>query len=106
MRFVGGQSMKRDLFKVGTYLMLLGATTITSFNNSYATDIYLSSASGNDSATTPSQTTPWKSLSKVNSRSVSPGDRIFLKGGETFSGGLSFNGRGGTAAAPVTISSY
>ena len=56
-----------------------------------ATDYYVSS-SGNDSANGLSSSTPWQSISKVNSvfSSLNPGDRILFKRGDVFYGTLSY----------------
>ncbi len=48
------------------------------------TNYYVSSSSGNDSGDGKSIATAWKTLSKVNSHSFSPGDSVFLKRGDTW----------------------
>ena len=71
-----------------------------------ATDYYVSST-GNDSANGLSSSTPWKSISKVNSEfsNLNPGDRILFKRGDVFYGTIKVE-KSGTASSPITLSSY
>ena len=71
-----------------------------------ATDYYVSS-SGNDSANGLSSSTPWQSISKVNSSfsGFNPGDRILFKRGDVFYGTLRIS-RSGSSGNPITISAY
>lgn len=71
-----------------------------------ATDYYVS-AGGADNKAGTSATTAWRTLSRVNGVTLRPGDRVLLRGGDTFSGTLSLDASdAGTAATPVTITSY
>jgi len=68
---------------------------------------YYVSPTGNDSYAGTSVTKPWKTISKVNSKTFSAGDRILFRGGAVFRGNLSFTAADrGTAAAPIVIGSY
>ena len=68
---------------------------------------YYVSPSGNDSHAGTSASTAWKTIGKVNSVSLKPGDSVLFQGGQTFSGSLQFSsGEGGSATSPVTIGSY
>jgi hypothetical protein len=50
---------------------------------------------------------PWKTLEKVNSLSLNPGDRLLLEGGQHFTGMVSLSEKdSGRPGKPVTISSY
>ncbi|HEX2921530.1 MAG TPA: right-handed parallel beta-helix repeat-containing protein [Bacteroidales bacterium] len=71
-----------------------------------AVDYFVSSAGSDDSNGT-SEMTPWKTIAKVNSSFplFKPGDRILFRKGDTFFGTLKI-AVSGTAASPVTISSY
>ena len=78
--------------------------------SAHAATYYFSSVSGDDSRTSAqakNPSTPWKSLSKLNSffSSLKPGDSVLLKRGETFSGSISI-GRSGIEGSPVVISAY
>jgi hypothetical protein len=72
----------------------------------FATDYYVS-PSGNDTNSGTSPSSAWKTPANVNGRAFAAGDRILFEGGQTFSGGLSFGADDqGTAAAPITVSTY
>jgi len=71
-----------------------------------ATDYYVSKQ-GKDSRNGTSPATAWKTINKVNSADFGPGDSIFFKGGQSFSGNLYFDEtKTGTASSPLTIGSY
>ena len=72
-------------------------------NNDDQTNFYLSSI-GSDS-NSGSEENPWKSLSKLSSKQLSPGDSIFFKKGESFYGHLIVNGSG-SADKPIVFTSY
>jgi hypothetical protein len=72
-----------------------------------AADFYVSPA-GNDSNAGTSSAAPWKTVGKVNGRSLAAGDRVLFQGGQVFSdAGLQLTSNDtGTAASPVVIGSY
>ncbi len=87
-------------------LMALVLCTITT----NATNYYFSSTSGDDARTSTqahSSSTPWKSLSKLNSFFVNlqPGDSVLLKRGDTFYGTITI-GKSGTTSLPIVIGAY
>ena len=65
---------------------------------------YLSSTTGNDT-NNGSINTPWKTLAKISSVTLSAGDAIYLKKGDRFDGHFVVNGSG-SLANPILISSY
>lgn len=68
-------------------------------------DYYLSSHGGDHTSGTLAS--PWRSLQAVSTRPFAPGDRILLKGGESFTGLLLLNSRSHTLPdLPVTIGSF
>src|SRR5437870_5324703 len=71
-----------------------------------ATTYYVSN-SGNDSNNGTSTSTPWRTLSKVNSffNSLKPGDNVLLNRGEVFYGKITI-GKSGTSTARITIGAY
>jgi len=71
-----------------------------------ATDYYVSS-SGNDSSDGRSSTTPWQSITKVNSAlpGLNPGDRILFRRGDTFYGKVRIT-RSGISGNPITLGAY
>ncbi|UHD14840.1 right-handed parallel beta-helix repeat-containing protein [Thiocapsa bogorovii] len=73
---------------------------------SFGADYYLSAA-GRDTNSGSSSQAPWRSLNKINDLILDPGDRVFLRGGDNFSGSLFFDAFDrGTAASPIRIGSY
>ncbi|EGV20100.1 right-handed parallel beta-helix repeat-containing protein [Thiocapsa marina] len=73
---------------------------------SFGTDYYVSAA-GRDTNSGGSSQAPWRSLDKINDLILDPGDRVFLRGGDSFSGNLYFDAFDrGTAASPIRIGSY
>src|SRR5687768_1549664 len=83
---------------------------VCSFNSASAKTYYFSSISGNDSRTSiqaQNLSTPWKTLSKLNTffSSLQPGDSVLLKRGETFYGSIMVN-KSGIASAPVVVGDY
>ncbi len=71
---------------------------------------YFSTISGNDSRTSTqaqSSSTPWKTLTKLNSfmTSLLAGDSVLFKSGETFYGSIIVT-KSGTTTNPIVFSSY
>ena len=66
---------------------------------------YVSSADGSDAADGLSAEQAWKTIARLEKANFEPGDRILLKAGERFGGGLSLDVRG-SAEAPIVIASY
>jgi len=80
-------------------LLLLGCS-------SSGTDYFLSPG-GDDSASGTSPGKAWKSISKVNTITFNPGDKVLFEGGGTFTGSLEFDTNdSGTPDKPVTVGSY
>lgn len=66
---------------------------------------YVDSTGGNDSNTGRSETSPFRSLAKIENAGLLPGDTVYLKKGSTFRGRLELS-RSGTVDRPITITSY
>ncbi|MGE5138223.1 MAG: hypothetical protein ACM3JD_02070, partial [Rudaea sp.] len=66
---------------------------------------YIDSASGRDANPGTSPSRAWRSLSRVNSTTFQPGDRILLRAGSTWTGQLWPKGSG-TAGRPIAIDRY
>src|ERR1043165_5047151 len=60
---------------------------------------------GDDARDGLSPQTAWRSLERAGRQAIAPGDRILLKGGGEFSGGLLI-AAGGSEANPLTIAGY
>lgn len=76
-------------------------------DNTCPNNTYYVSATGDDSNSGLTPADAWKSIDKVNSLIVKPGDAILFEGGKSFPGTLKFDSNdanGGSNA--VTISSY
>ncbi len=71
----------------------------------YAQNYYVSSSEGNDNNKGTSIKAPWKTLSKVENYSFSPGDSIYLKCGDIWREDLHFPSSG-SKDANIIISSY
>jgi len=83
-------------------LMLLGLTSTVC-----AIDYYVSSSGDDINNSGLSESSPWKTIGKVNSvfPSLNPGDKILFKRGDTFYGTIIVT-KSGTAAARIVIGSY
>ena len=75
-----------------------------------AANYYCSSTDGDDSRTSAqaqNSSTPWKSISKLNSffSSLQPGDVVLFKRGDVFYGSITIN-KSGSAGSPITFDAY
>src|SRR3989339_484232 len=101
--------MKKILTTTIFFLFLFLLHTSTSFAATY----YISSTDGDDTCTGLSQSPyttgltacPIKTLTKLNTKTFSPGDSILFKKGDTFYGSITVS-QSGTAGNPITFSSY
>jgi hypothetical protein len=66
---------------------------------------YLDADTGNNGNTGTSEGAAWRNLSRANSHTFAPGDRLLLKRGQTFSGFLRINDRG-NANNRILVGSY
>lgn len=102
MLYVQGRNLIRNALFIGVFFF------ISSF--CYSTTYYFSSTDGDDSRNSieaRDPETPWKTLNKLNSvlHSLSPGDTVFLKRGNTFFGTIQLR-TSGTEQAPIVVSAY
>ncbi|NTV30875.1 hypothetical protein HGA91_02755 [candidate division WWE3 bacterium] len=76
-------------------------------DNSFAagTTYYVDSVSGNDANSGTTESTAWKTLTAINSRSFQPGDKILLKRGQTWNQGIKLNSSGASGNL-ITIGAY
>ncbi|MBL8173088.1 MAG: right-handed parallel beta-helix repeat-containing protein [Bryobacterales bacterium] len=70
-----------------------------------AADYYVDAAGGSDAAAGTSAKTAWQSLEKVNGRKFAPGDRILLRSGSRWVGGLRISSSG-AAGRPIVVGRY
>jgi len=71
----------------------------------WPTTYYVNSATGSDAANGTSPSSPWRSLSKVDSTVFQPGDSILLARGGTWMGQLHPLGSG-SVGHPITLGAY
>ncbi|WP_445747688.1 hypothetical protein [Polaribacter sp.] len=69
------------------------------------TTYYFSSSTGNDSNSGISELNPFQTIVKLNSLSLSPGDKILFKKGDTFIGAITVN-YSGVENAPIIFDSF
>ncbi|MBN2005380.1 MAG: hypothetical protein JXA21_18630 [Anaerolineae bacterium] len=67
---------------------------------------YYVSTSGNDDWNGLTETTPFRTVAKVNDLDLQPGDKVLFKCGDVWHAEQLVLGPSGTAAAPITYSSY
>lgn len=70
------------------------------------TDYFVDASAGSDSASGTSREQAWKTLAKVSATTFQPGDRILLKGGETWADQQMLPQGSGTAEKPIVIDAY
>ncbi len=85
-------------FKSIVYLSLLVSIA-------QARDFYLDSRQGSDASSGISERAAWRSLEKANKNEFKPGDRLLLKRGSCFKGGLKIK-LTGTKEEPIVIGTY
>ena len=66
---------------------------------------YVDSASGNDSNSGDSESNAWKSISRVNSQELQPGDTVMFKRGQSYDGALELTSSG-TDSNPINFDAY
>jgi len=99
--------MKRLKLKLGSIQFL---TVILLTVNADATNYYFSSSSGDDnrsSSQAQSSSTPWKTISKLNSifSSLNAGDVVYFKRGDVFYGSITAT-KSGSSGAPIKFDAY
>ena len=82
-------------------LLALSVSHVSAANTTY----YVDCAAGNDANNGTSTSTPWRTLTKVNSLTFGPDDQILFKRGVTCTGTLSFHGSG-ASGSPIIVDAY
>jgi len=82
-----------------------GGNSGTGGETSATKTYYVDSSTGDDSNDGLSEKKPWKTLAKASEAKLSPGDRLLLKCGGTFTGQLQISARG-TSSSPIEVGSY
>lgn len=91
--------------RLPTLALILISIPIGMMNSFGAT--YFLSPNGSDSNSGTATNAPWKTIAKVNSLSLKPGDKVLFEGGKIFSGNLVLDASdGGSSTNAVVIGSY
>ncbi|MGE5314206.1 MAG: right-handed parallel beta-helix repeat-containing protein [Acidobacteriota bacterium] len=85
---------QHHFFKQAVKIALFGVLFIAS--QAYGLTSYYVASNGSDSNNGTSTSTPWKSISKVNSTTFASGDAIYFRAGDTFNGQVNVNQSGVT----------
>jgi hypothetical protein len=93
---------KASRIHIGIWMLLL-VLALGSTGQSQTT--YYIASDGNDGNDGRSTSTPWKTIAKVNSTSLNPGDAVLFRSGDTFFGQINVN-QSGSAASPIRFASY
>lgn len=89
-------------FRLSFALFILLSICTSAAVNAQRT-FYVSSM-GNDLNDGSSEATAWQTIAKINSFNFEPGDKVFFKGGETFTGNIVLTSEdAGTASNPVVF---
>lgn len=87
---------------VATILQINSGNVVRAAGTSY----YVSYSDGNDNYDGLSPSSPWKTLDKVSTVTFNPGDTIYLKCGDIWSGQKLILKGNGTATNMITLTSY
>ncbi len=74
--------------------------------NSFGTIYYINASAGSDNNDGLSPQNAWRTLEKANTGDFRAGDKILLKGGQTFTGSISLKSVSGQEGSPILISSF
>jgi hypothetical protein len=98
--------MNYEIMKYKINFSILIVALLATLNIAYPKNYFISST-GNDSATGNTVPTAWKTIEKLNSIDINPGDRVFFEGGKTFYGSIFLlNTDANDASNTVVITSY
>jgi len=87
------------IWLLGLVVVQVGTATRAAANSFYI------DSSGSDTNSGRSPSSPWKTLARINSTALGPGDTVYLKRGSLWRETLIVNGSG-AAGAPITITAY
>ena len=93
--------LKNNRYKFFAWMLFLFFNVVIVQANVY----YVDATHGDDSNSGTVISSPWRTLSKVASRTFSPGDQILFKRGEIWQGPLIFTSSG-SAGNPVILGAY
>jgi hypothetical protein len=86
-------------------LILILFFPLCAFSTNYYKNLVSNAPMGNNSNAGTTTGASWQTISKVNSFTLSPGDSVLFKGGDTFTGTLTVN-QSGTSGSHIVYGSY
>jgi hypothetical protein len=86
-------------------IFVVAAASVLWAAPSFASTYYVNS-SGSDTAAGTSQSNAWRTVGRVNSAALQPGDTVLFAGGATFADTTLMPSRSGSSSAPITFGSY
>ncbi|PRY40123.1 putative secreted protein (Por secretion system target) [Spirosoma oryzae] len=99
--FTSKLSRPAKALRLTTSWLLLAGLSSTSFGQT----TYYVAASGNDGNSGRSSDAPYKTIDKVNSLSLQPGDQVLFRRGDTFRGSLKIR-QSGVANRPIVVDAF
>ena len=94
-----------DVFNTIRMILCVVLALVLFSSVSWAATYYVSNT-GSDSSSGTSTGSPWKTVSKVNSRSFSPGDNILFERGDQWIEQLTISSSGSSSGGNVTFGAY
>jgi len=76
------------------------------FSGAMATSYYVDSVTGSDTLSGTTTSTPWQTITKVNSVTFLPGDNVYFKRGSNWTGTLYPLGNGSSNTSRITFDAY
>ncbi|MBJ6368967.1 right-handed parallel beta-helix repeat-containing protein [Snuella sedimenti] len=83
-------------------VLILNSCTLKNEAKAY----FFNTQTGNDDNLGTSEEKPWRSISKLNTIKLNPGDHVYLAQGQTFTGDIALKDIKGNLTAPIKILSY
>jgi hypothetical protein len=91
---------------VAVYTRALSASEVAQLAYPHTGTTYFVSPTGSDSNAGTSPANAWRTVAKVNSAALNPGDAVMFEGGSPFSDTYLGPSRSGTASSPIVYGSY
>lgn len=110
-KLFGGSTQITKLFVGSTAVprAYLGATLVYQLGGSSTPaplrTFYVDTTAGNDANNGTSTGTAWQTIGKVNATTFQPGDALYFKAGQTWTGNVVLLGSG-TSANPITVGAF
>lgn len=87
-------------------ILIIGVSVVPA-STAYSADYYLDATSGSNSNNGTSTTTPWQTVTPINSLTLTAGDQVFFKRGESFPNTkITLFDDNGSSGNPITFDAY